>query len=93
MRPEDDPEARIVVPTADVPGPWSGPYVAGSVWAVLDGRGEIRVNGRPAAVEHPGAYEIVSHPVSTEGVLDLEAGDGVECLAVCFAPGLAPPGA
>ena len=92
MRPEDDPEARIVVPTADVPGPWSGPYVAGSVWAVLDGRGEIRVNGRPAAVEHPGAYEIVSHPVSTEGVLDLEAGDGVEVLAVCFAPGLAPPG-
>jgi len=31
--------------------------------------------------------------VSTEGVLDLEAGDGVECLAVCFAPGLAPAGA
>ena len=93
MRPEDAPEARIVVPSADVAGLWSGPYVAGSVWAVLDGRGEVRVNGRPVGVEHPGAYEIVSHPVSTQGVLDLEAGDGVECLAVCFAPGLAPPGA
>ena len=30
----------------------------------------------------------------TEAVrdLDLDVGDGVECLAVCFAPGLAPPG-
>jgi thiol-disulfide isomerase/thioredoxin len=92
-RPEDDPDARIVVPTADVAGPWSGPYVAGAVWAVLDGRGSISVNGTVVAVDHPGAYEIVQHPVSTEGVLDLEVGDGVECAAVCFAPGLAPPDA
>ncbi len=90
LRPEDDPEAMVVVPTADVAGPWSGPYVAGSVWAVLDGRGTVRANGTTVAVEHPGAYELLSHPVSTEGVLDLEVGDGVECLAVCFAPGLAP---
>lgn len=93
VRPADDPDARIVVPTADVAGPWSGPYVAGSVWAILDGCGEIGVNGRAVAVEHPGAYEIVSHPVSTEAVLDLVVGDGVECLGVCFSPGLAPPGA
>jgi hypothetical protein len=93
VRPEDDPSARIVVPTADVAGPWSGPYVAGAVWAILDGHGEVRCNGRAIAVEHPGAYELVSHSVSTEGVLDLAVGPGVECIGVCFSPGLAPPGA
>ena len=87
LRPEDDPEALIVVPTADVAGPWSGPYVAGAVWAVLDGRGRCARTATTIAVEHPGATSCVEHPVSTEGVLDLEVGDGVECLAVCFAPG------
>jgi hypothetical protein len=79
-----------VVPTPDQPGPYRGPYVAGAVWAVLDGRGEIEACGRRIAVEHPGAYVLVEHPVSTEGILDLETGPGVECLAVCFTPGLAP---
>jgi hypothetical protein len=91
LRPEDEPSARIVVPTPDQPGAYSGPYVAGTAWAVLDGRGEVRANGRPVAVEHPGAYVLAEHPVSTEGVLDLEVGAGVECLAVCFTPGLAAP--
>src|SRR5215208_3230948 len=44
LRPEDDPEARIVVPTPDVAGPYSGPYVAGTVWAILDGRGTVAAN-------------------------------------------------
>ncbi len=90
VHPEDDPEALIVVPTADQPGAWSGPYEAGTVWAILDGRGTLTAGGSEIAVEHPGAYEIVSHPVSTPGVLELEPGDGVTCLAVCFSPGLAP---
>ena len=93
VRPEDEPSARIVVQTPDQPGAYSGPYLAGAVWGVLDGRGEVRANGRAVAVEHPGAYVLVEHPVSTEGVLELEVGDGVECLGVCFTPGLAPPGA
>ena len=92
LHPEDEPSARIVVPTADRPGPYSGPYVAGTVWAILDGRGEVRANGRPIAVEHPGAYVLVSHPVSTTAALELDVGAGVECLGVCFTPGLAPPG-
>jgi hypothetical protein len=92
VRPEDEPSARIVVQTPDQPGAYRGPYVAGTVWGVLDGRGEVRANGRAVAVEHPGAYVLVEHPVSTEGILDLEVGDGVECLGVCFTPGLAPPG-
>jgi len=93
LHPEDEPSARIVVPTPDVAGPYSGPYVAGTVWAVLDGRGTVTVNGRAIAVEHPGAYVVAAHPVSAEGVLDLHVGLGVECLGVCFSPGLAPPGA
>jgi hypothetical protein len=66
--------------------------VAGTVWAVLDGRGQVVVNGLPMAVEHPGAHVLVSHPVSTEAALELEVGEGVRCLGVCFSPGLAPPG-
>ncbi|MEA2380221.1 MAG: hypothetical protein QOH72_192 [Solirubrobacteraceae bacterium] len=93
LHPEDEPAARIVVPTPDVAGPYSGPYVAGTVWAILDGRGDVTANGRTIAVEHPGAYVVAEHPVSTEGVLDLAVGDGVACLGVCFSPGLAARGA
>ena len=91
VRPEDDPAARIVVPTPDQAGPYSGPYEAGTVWAVLDGRGTLTVNGRPLAIGHPGAHVLLSHPVSTAGELELEIGPGLGCLAVCFSPGLAPP--
>jgi hypothetical protein len=75
--------------TEDVAGPYSGPYEAGGVWAVLDGHGVVNVNGRLVAVEHPGAYELISHPRSTAGELTLELGPGVVCHAVCFTPGLA----
>jgi hypothetical protein len=90
LRPEDDPNASIVIPTPDQPGAWSGPYEAGGVWAVLSGSGMARANGGSVEVTHPGAYRLVSHPVSTAGVLDLEVGDGVVCEAVCFTPGIAP---
>ena len=43
LHPEDDPDARIVVPTPDVEGPYSGPYEAGAVWAVLEGDGTAEV--------------------------------------------------
>jgi len=90
VRPEDHPEARVVVPTPEQRGPWSGPYEAGGVWAVLSGTGTARANGREIAVDHPGAYPLVEHPRHTTGVLDLEVGDGVTCHAVSFTPGLAP---
>jgi hypothetical protein len=73
----------------DVAGPYSGPYEAGGVWAVLDGDGEVTVNGRALRVDHPGAYELISHPRSTAGELRLSVGEGVVCHAVCFTPGLA----
>ena len=50
----------------------------------------VTVNGASVAVAGPGAYELISHPVSTAGELALEIGDGVRCYAVCFTPGLAP---
>jgi thiol-disulfide isomerase/thioredoxin len=89
LRPEDAPGATLVPQSEDVPGPYSGPYVAGGVWAVLDGEGTVTGNGRTLRVEHPGCYELVSHPRSTAGVLDLRISDGVTCHAVCFIPGLA----
>ena len=89
LRPEDAPGAMLVPQSEDVPGPYNGPYEAGGVWAVLEGEGAVTANGRAIAVDHPGAYELIAHPVSTAGELDLEVGDGVTCHAVCFTPGLA----
>jgi hypothetical protein len=90
LHPEDAPEAVIVAPTPDQPGAYSGPYAAGGVHAVLSGVGVVRANGEPVDVEHPGCFELIHHDVHTEGVLDLQVGDGVTCEAVCFTPGLAP---
>jgi hypothetical protein len=89
LRPEDAPGARLAVQTPDVEGPYSGPYEAGAVWAVLDGAGSVKANGQPIPVEHPGAYELIAHERSTTGELELEVGASVTCHAVCFTPGLA----
>jgi hypothetical protein len=88
VRPEDAPQARLAVQSEDVEGPYSGPYVAGGVWAVLDGGGSVTVNGRTLTVEGPGCFELISHPRSTAGELELVLGDGMSCHAVCFTPGL-----
>jgi thiol-disulfide isomerase/thioredoxin len=95
LRPEDAPGAVLVAQTTDQQGPYSGPYEAGGVWAVLDGAGVVTVNGGASAggvevtVTHPGAYPLVEHAQHTAGVLDLRIGPGVDCLATCFTPGLA----
>jgi hypothetical protein len=89
LRPEDLPGALLAIQTDDVEGPYSGPYEAGGVWAVLDGSGIVTANGTTLQVDHPGAYELISHPSSTAGELELEVGDGVRCYAVCFTPGVA----
>ena len=46
VRPEDAPGALLRVQSDDVPAPYSGPYEAGTVWAVLDGAGTVTANGR-----------------------------------------------
>lgn len=89
VRPEDAPDAALAVQSDDVPGPYSGPYEAGGVWAVLEGEGTATANGVATPVHHPGAYELISHPRSTAGTLELALSDGVVCHATCFTPGLA----
>jgi thiol-disulfide isomerase/thioredoxin len=90
LRPEDAANVRLLRQTEEQPGTWSGPYEAGSVWAVLDGTGTVTVNGDTTlTVERPGAYQLVDHPRHTEAVLDLDVGPGVECYATCFTPGVA----
>jgi thiol-disulfide isomerase/thioredoxin len=89
LRPEDEPGIQLVPQSEDVPGPYSGPYEAGEVWAVADGEGTLTADGQAITVDGPGAYRLVSHPVSTAAVLELDVGDGVTCHAVCFTPGLA----
>ena len=88
LRPEDAPGALLTPQSPDVEGSYNGPYEAGGVWAVLDGAGTVTANGETLVVDHPGAYELISHPASTEGELELEVSDDVTCYAVCFTPGL-----
>jgi hypothetical protein len=89
LRPEDAPGALLEPQSDDVEGAYSGPYRAGGVWAVLEGNGWVSVNGRRLNVPALGCYELISHPRSTAGELELELGPGVDCHAVCFTPGLA----
>jgi hypothetical protein len=94
LRPEDAPGATLARQTGDQEGPYSGPYEAGGVWAVLDGAGTVTVNashgagGRELTIANPGAYPLLEHDCHTVGVLDLRIGTGVECLATCFTPGI-----
>jgi hypothetical protein len=95
IRPEDVEGAELMPPSEEREGAYGGPYEAGGVWAVLDGRGSVRVNGGPGrggaelSVRHPGAYPLIEHERHTAGVLELQIGAGVRCLATCFTPGLA----
>jgi thiol-disulfide isomerase/thioredoxin len=88
VRPEDAPGVLLQAQTEDRSGPYSGPYEAGGVWAVLSGDGSVTANGVELSVDHPGAYPLIEHDRHTAGVLDLQLTDGVTCHAVCFTPGL-----
>jgi hypothetical protein len=94
LRPEDAPGALLRPQTPEQPGAYCGPYEAGGVWGVLDGSGAVRVEGgdghaRDVLVERPGAYQLLEHERHTAGVLSIEVGAGVDCLATCFTPGVA----
>jgi hypothetical protein len=43
LRPEDAPDALLSRQSEERPGAWSGPYEAGSVWAIFDGEGKVNV--------------------------------------------------
>jgi hypothetical protein len=95
LRPEDAPSAQLVVPSEDrLAPPWSGPYEAGGVWAVLEPRpgrqrARIFINGGERDVAYAGALLLFEHHHHARGELALELGDDVRCDAVCFTPGLA----
>lgn len=95
LRREDEPGALLVVPSEDrLEPPWSGPYEAGGVWAVLEPRagrerGSFEVNGEAREVTHAGAVLLFEHLRHSAGELALELSEDVRCDAVCFTPGLA----
>jgi thiol-disulfide isomerase/thioredoxin len=91
VRPEDEPGRLLPAQTEDQPGAYSGPYEAGGVWAVVDGEGELVVNGRAVAVTEPGCLALLEHPHHTVGTLELSAGPGVQVYATCFTPGVEAP--
>jgi thiol-disulfide isomerase/thioredoxin len=91
VRAEDAPGLLLPAQTEDQPGAYSGPYEAGGVWAVLDGAGELLVNGRSVAVSEPGCFQLIEHPHHTAGRLELTVGAGVRCYATCFTPGVEAP--
>lgn len=88
--PADDDDAPIVVPTADVPGPYAGPYAAGEVWVVVDRPGTVTVNGTVHALDRLGAHRVIRHERHERGTVEVLAGADVEVLATAFLPGLAP---
>ena len=91
VRPEDEPGVLLPAQTEDQPGAYSGPYEAGGVWAVLEGAGEVVVDGRAIAVSEPGCFELVDAP-APHGRRARPAGRaGVTCHATCFTPGVAAP--
>jgi hypothetical protein len=95
VRPEDAPHALLAPQTEDQLGAYCGPYEAGGVWVVLDGAGTVQVNGggstggRELDISHAGAYPLLEHDRHTAGLLELEIGPGLSCLATCFTPGVA----
>jgi hypothetical protein len=88
LRPEDAPGAVLSPQTPDQAGAYCGPYAAGGAWAVVDGAGELTVNGRTLTVAEPGCVALLEHPRHTGGTLELRAGSGLTVYATCFTPGL-----
>jgi len=89
LRPEDVPGAALVAQTEDQAGAYSGPYEAGGVWAVLEGRGTLRCNDHVVTVTDSGAHCLIEHPRHTRGDLVLAVDPSVTCHATCFTPGVA----
>ena len=89
LRPEDRPGALLAPQTPDQPGAYCGPYAAGAAWAVVDGAGELTVNGRALAVREPGCIPLAEHPRHTAGTLELRPGPGVTVLRHLLHAGLA----
>src|SRR3954468_8004879 len=86
VRPEDEPGLILSAQTADQPGAYEGPYEAGGVHVVCDGAGDLSVNGGTVRIDGCGVHTVIEHERHTQGVLELEAGEGLDVLATCFTP-------
>ena len=90
LRPEDAPDALIAAQTEDQPGAYCGPYEAGGVWAVVDGAGELRVNGARARGHRAGLRPARrARPPHRRRARRSSPGPGVTVHATCFTPGAA----
>ncbi|MSW95830.1 MAG: DipZ protein [Actinobacteria bacterium] len=89
VRPSDDDDAPIVIPTAEHAGPHDGPYAAGEAWIVTDRAGTVAINGEDRELAHPGAHLLIAHERHTADELTVEPRGDVEVLLTWFAPGLA----
>ena len=87
--PTDDDDVPIVVPTADVEGPFDGAYAAGEVWVVVDRPGTVLVNDEPRELDHLGAHRVIRHERHTAGELRVAGTGDAEVLMTAFLPGLA----
>jgi thiol-disulfide isomerase/thioredoxin len=87
--PADDDDVPIVVPTADVEGPYAGAYAAGEVWVVVDGPATITVNGEDHVLDRLGAHRVIHHDRHTAGELRIAGDETGAVLATAFLPGLA----
>ncbi len=85
----DQPD-RLIVPSSDQPGAYSGPYAAGQVWVVTEGAGTLSVNGLRQQIEAAGAHLLIDNPLHSEGVLQIEADESLTVHATCFVAGIAP---
>jgi hypothetical protein len=88
--PADDDDAPLVVPTADADGPYAGRYTAGEVWVVVDGPGEVLVDGTPVALDRVGAHRVRRHERSARGEITIAGTGTARVLRTAFLPGLAP---
>ena len=87
--PADDDDVPIVVPTADVDGPYAGAYAAGEVWVVVDGPATITVNDEVRVLDRLGAHRVIRHDRHTAGEVRIAGRDVGAVLATAFLPGLA----
>ena len=71
VRPEDAPDAVLAVQSDDVAGPYSGPYEAGEVWAVLE-----PCDGAPAAERVVRAVAWADSGTADAGTADGGTADG-----------------
>lgn len=89
IEPADGMDAELIVPTADQPGAYCGPYGAGQVWVVSEGSGVLIVNGEPHEINAAGAHLLIDHGHHCDAVLELSAEPSLTVHATCFSAGLA----